>query len=95
MPAPTDRWLIVAERLDAMRLVPRLALGAYVTFTMSCIAWLLGWFMELPAVERSGEVAAFVTGTISALLGGMTWFLSAYVHSGRDWKDNPATRDGE
>lgn len=94
MPA-TDRWLAAAERLDAIRLVPRLALTAYVTFSMSVIAWLLGWFMELPAVERSGEVSAFVTGTISALLGGMTWFMSSYVNSGRDWKGNPATKDGE
>lgn len=95
MTAKNDCWLLMAERWDAMRVVPRLALTAYVAFSMSCIAWLLGWFMDLPAVERTGEVAAFITGTISALLGGMTWFMSAYVNSGRDWQQNPATKDGE
>jgi|19_taG_2_1085344.scaffolds.fasta_scaffold00186_13 hypothetical protein len=83
-----DKWLLFAERLDALRIVPRLALLGYSTFSMSCIAWLLFWYMDLPTLERTAAVSTLITGTITALLGGSTWYASSYNAGGRDWSNN-------
>ncbi len=80
-----QKWLDFAEATDAMRIMPRLLVAAYGVFSIWYIRWIVEWFMILPAPERTAEVAAFVTGTITAVLGGNTWFMSAYTKSGRDW----------
>lgn len=74
-----------AEGIDALRVVPRVLLFAYGAFSMWYIKWVVQWFMILPAAERTFEVMGFVSGTITAVLGGVTWYASTYTNGGRTW----------
>jgi hypothetical protein len=80
-----DPWLRAAERIDALRLIPRAALLGYSFFSMWYIVWAVGWYMGLPAVERTATETAFISSTITAILGGGTWYASSYNASGRKW----------
>jgi len=80
-----DRWLAFAEVVDALRIIPRFMLASYSVFVFWYIAWIVGWYMDLPAAERTGTETAFISGTITAVLGGGTWYASSYNQSGRKW----------
>lgn len=63
-------------------------LFGYGAFALWYVVWVVSWFMGLPAVERTGEVMGFVTGSITAVMGGGTWYASSYNNSGRKWTEH-------
>lgn len=76
MTSPTeDKWLQWAERLDAMRFVPRAVVVFY------CYVLLVStiWYMDLDS--PSGSQATFV----SVLWGAAAGFFGLYMNTGRRW----------
>jgi len=77
------KWLNIAEILDAFRVIPRIMLASFFGFYIWYIVHTTHWYFSL--VETGVTDTAFVTGTITALGGMFTFFLNAYLQSGRKW----------
>ena len=71
-----QKWLDLAETIDAMRAVPRLFMVLYLT-AAGCI---LHWYMTLP--DPTSQQTAFA-GVIGATIGAVTKW---YYQTGRDWQ---------
>lgn len=70
-------WLAIAERIDALRLVPRAIMAGY-----GWIVWeTLHWYYVLPnpSAEQTAALGAVITAA-----GAATKF---YVETGRKWGD--------
>jgi len=78
-----QKYLDIAEIVDAWRVIPRLMLAGYFWFYTWYIVHVTHWYFELPATGIPDT--AFVTGTITALGGMGTFFMNAYLQSGRKW----------
>ena len=78
-------WLKVAENIDALRIIPRLLVLAYCVYVFYITTFILRWYMELSAAERSLEATGLATVVISAVSGLGSWFLKIYIFSGRKW----------
>lgn len=88
-----QRWLDIAEVLDALRIVPRLLILGFAMFAMDQIASLLDWYQALPAAERAMEASGFAFLTIGAITGLFTKALDYYFKTGRRWDDRQDPRE--
>ena len=86
----TDRWLHVAERVDAFRLVPRLIMLGYYTFFIKAWFFVTEWFMaydwnniEDPAIALT--IAGFPAVILGILTGVLASLTKSYWAGGRDW----------
>lgn len=77
---------MLAECVDAWRLVPRALLFAYWVLVYDVTDRLLTWYMSLPAIERTAEASGMAFGIFTALLGLGTNFMNAYIKTGRNWQ---------
>ena len=64
-----NKWLNLAEVLDAYRIIPRGVLVAVLWFAGYYIVTITMWYMGLPTIERTAEVSAFAGLTIPAVFG--------------------------
>lgn len=72
-----DKWLVAAERIDALRLAPRAIMAGY-----GWIVWeTLQWYYSLPD-PNTQQAAAF-----SAVIGAAGAAIKFYVETGRKWGD--------
>ena len=55
---PWQRWIWLAQTVDAWRIFPRLFLTVYIVLLYKCVIW----FMELenPSLEQSGLISIIV-----------------------------------
>ena len=73
-----DRYITLAQRIDAFRLIPRLVLLFYVTFFAKAWYFIVDWFIAydwtgLPSDQIVGAVAvAAVAGFPAIILGILT-----------------------
>jgi len=63
-----------AEGLDALRIFPRLFMGAYIWILVEASVWFLN--LSVPTLEQAGYMSVIVGA-------GIGW-LSAYVNSGNN-----------
>lgn len=84
-------WLQWAEIFDSLRVVPRLFLAIWSTFTMDVGYRTLTWFFSQPANSRGFEEASVVVGVFTAALGFTKFIFDRYSMSGRDWNSTPVT----
>lgn len=84
-----QKWLDLAEAMDALRVVPQSLLYGYFIFAGVYVVKMSTWYMALPAAERTAEVSAFVGGTITAICGIGSLCVKFYVQSGRSWDGKP------
>jgi len=61
--------MIWADRLNRLRVVPRLILVFFAGFTAWYVATVTGWYMALPSGERSMEASGLLAVTIPAVTG--------------------------
>lgn len=87
-----QKWLDIAEVIDAFRVIPRTLLIAYGIFYLWYIEHVTSWYFEYMAMTEKIDIAAvtgstgFVTATITALGGMFTWFAgNVYMKTGRTW----------
>jgi len=85
-----DRWLHIAERVDAFRLIPRLIMLVYYTFFIKAWFFVVEWFMafDWSSIEDQA-IALAIVGFPAIILGVLTGVLSSlttsYWQGGRDW----------
>lgn len=84
-------WLHWAEVVDSLRIIPRLFLGAWTTFTMVVGYQTLHWFFLQPANARGFEEASVVVGVFTAALGMVKLIYTTYSENSRDWNAQPAS----
>ncbi len=80
-----DPWLIAAERIDSLRLVPRALIFGYCGWAAYEISATLGWYMHLPAAQQSIQNAGLLTALSTVLTGFGVPIFSIYSQNGRDW----------
>ena len=54
-------------------------------FQLWLTKWIVGWYMLLPAAERSMEATGLVGVVFTTITGLGTMFMNAYLKSGRRW----------
>ena len=81
-----SKWLQIAERLDVLRVFPRLFMLFFTCLTGYVVLDLIEWYKYLPSAERQLEASGFAFGVIGALSGLWTACAKIYVESGRRWK---------
>ena len=84
---------MLAECVDAWRLVPRALLFAYWVLVYQVTDRLLTWYMALPSLERTAEASGMAFGIFTALLGLGTNFMNAYIKTGRNWQGSIAQKE--
>lgn len=62
-----QRWLDIAEVMNALRIVPRLILAAFGLLTALVSYELITWYMALNLEERTPEASLAVVGIIGAV----------------------------
>lgn len=62
-----QRWLDIAEILNALRIIPRLILAAFGVLTALTSYELIQWFTHLSVEERTPEASLAVVGIIGAV----------------------------
>ena len=88
MLTPTnDKWLRLAERLNALRIIPRALVVAYYIFFAKFSYYLADWFMAYDFDALNNEtVALAIAGFPAAILGVMAGVLASltnnYFHTG-------------
>lgn len=80
-----DPWLIVAERIDSLRVVPRLILFGYAGLVQETIMYTLNWYTSLKIGDKSAFDSLVVGAVITAVTGFAPWIFKIYVAGGRDW----------
>ena len=73
-----EKWLAAAEVIDALRLIPRAIILAFIWIVLDAYLWMKGI-----GLSNSEKVMVF-TGITSAA----TIWLTFYLNSGRKWKSD-------
>lgn len=77
-----DAWIRFANRLDALRIIPRFLVMAYYLFFFQFTYYLADWFMSYDfATIENQAVALAVAGFPVGILGVMTGVLSALTNN--------------
>lgn len=80
-----DDLLATAEVLDALRVFPRLIIGAFGWLLAYVIASTLEWYFYLAPADRTTQVTAVIGIIVPSVfgLGGVVYKI--YSVGGRDW----------
>lgn len=77
-----DRVLLLAKRLDALRIVPRLLVISYYAFFAHFSYYLADWFMAYPFNTITNDaVALAIAGFPATILGVMSGVLAALTNN--------------
>jgi hypothetical protein len=85
-----DPWLVWAERIDSLRVFPRLIITTIYAFFMYAWIYVVTWFMnfEWESITKD-SVALALAAFPAAILGVLTQVVNsltkAYWDSGRNW----------
>lgn len=87
-----NKWLTIAETLDALRVIPRLILVATYTFTAWYTYDFTSFYYELIGMPNVSDwklaaYTAFGGLTIPAIAGLAKGMTTAYLQSGRRWSN--------
>jgi len=93
MKSTDDRFLSVAERIDALRVVSRTLVIGYYAFFIHAWYYVVTWFMhfdwskvaEYPEVSLA--IAGFPAIVLTVLTGVLSTLTNAYFNTGRKWSD--------
>lgn len=91
-----DKWMGFAEVVDALRIFPRLLVGAYFVTAIWVVSYLTIWYCHVAPTERTVEVTAFFAMLTGGLFGLSTYLFKLYADGGRDWDKysaNTSTQD--
>lgn len=80
-----QEWLDVAEIIDALRIVPRIIIGVFLTVFAWAIVYFPIMYFRIPAAERTVAMTAFVSVVLTALTTALPFIVKIYTDNGRDW----------
>lgn len=88
MTGATDPWIRFADRLDALRVIPRILVITYYLFFMHFAYFLSEWFMsyDWSAVDNQAvalAVAGFPVGILGVMTGVLATLSNNYFRTGR------------
>lgn len=88
MTDPDDAWIRFADRLDALRIIPRFLVIFYYVFFAKFAYFLASWFMEYDFASLENEaVALAIAGFPAAILSVLNLVLGTlsnnYFRTGR------------
>ena len=78
-------WMDLAEVIDALRIFPRVMVGAYGMWVAWFTDWFVRWYEHLAPAERTTEVTAVFGIVLPAITGLASWVFKMYLDGGRDW----------
>jgi hypothetical protein len=78
----------LAERIDSLRIAPRLVLFGYGSLFMWYVLYTTIKYFHMPTADRTMNVTAYVGGTFATLAGLAGLVYKIYADGGRDW-DTP------
>lgn len=85
-----QKWLEMAERIDSLRLFPRIIMIALFWLMASVIWYLIEWYTHLPtAADRTAEASGFAAAVVLTISGLFKMALTDYLARGRDWNNVP------
>ena len=83
-----DAWIRFADRLDALRIIPRLLVIFYYLFFAKFSFYLTDWFMsyDFTAIENQAvalAIAGFPVGILGVMTGVLGTLTNNYFRTGR------------
>ena len=84
----TDRWIRLADRLDAFRVIPRILVIVYYAFFIQFSFYLADWFMAYDWSQVQNQavalaVAGFPVGILGVMTGVLGTLTNNYFRTGR------------
>lgn len=81
-PSNPDRWILVAERANALRVIPRILVVAYYGFFVKAWFYVVDWFMSYDWTQVDNEaVALALAGFPAAILAVITGVLGTLTNN--------------
>ncbi len=79
-PLSTDPWIRAGQRMNALRIVPRVLIAGYYGFSIYAWFYVVNWFMEYDWAAITNQAVALalagfpaiILGTITTVLGALT-----------------------
>jgi len=81
-----NKYLQLAEIIDAFRIIPRIVLFGILFFAGYYIIDITQWYMNLPADERTAMVSGFLGISVPAVFGLAGKVTDWYLKTGRKWQ---------
>jgi hypothetical protein len=82
-------WLKWAEVFDSWRVIPRLLLAFYCTWSVYLIDKIVNWYIHLSIPAQTVQNAALITAVSGVLTGFGVPIFNIYSQNGRDWNAKP------
>jgi len=79
------KWLALTEVIDALRIFPRLFLGAQFLWTVDVVDRTLTWYFHLPLEQQSLQTSGLAATIVSAVTGIFVQMFKCYASTGRDY----------
>jgi hypothetical protein len=88
MTEPSDAWIRFADRLDALRIIPRSLVIFYYLFFAKFSFYLTDWFMtyDFTTIENQAvalAIAGFPVGILGVMTGVLGTLTNNYFRTGR------------
>ena len=80
-----EKWLDIAEVIDALRVIPRALLAAGWILAFTYVYFVTGWYIGLE--NPTSWDMGFISSTISSLFLAVQALTGKYFDSGGSWKD--------
>lgn len=78
----TDRWLLIAKRANALRVIPRILVVAYYVFFIDAWFYVVDWFMAYDWTKVENQaVALALAGFPAAILAVITGVLGTLTNN--------------
>lgn len=85
-----QKWMDVAERIDSLRIFPRLFLISCFWFAVKVTFILVLWYIRLPGSERGTEASGFGAVVLLGIMAFLKMVFADYSANGRDWNQRGA-----
>lgn len=84
-------WLQVAERIDSLRVFPRLFLVACFWWVVATTWFVLRWYTQLPLADQSVQASGLAAVTLSGQMVFLKLVYQTYSDAGRNWNQQQPT----
>lgn len=80
-----EKWLNYAERIDSLRIFPRLFLIACFWWAVKITWYLIVWYTHLAVAERGVEASGFGAVVLLGIMAFLKLVYTTYSDNARDW----------
>lgn len=80
-----QKWIDIAERIDSLRVFPRLFLIACFWWAVETTSYLLHWFTHLAVADRGIESSGFAASVLLGIMAFLKLVYTTYSDNARNW----------